>query len=123
MFKILSKYLDLFKHKENTKPTNSVLFEIDNNNNIDVKIKLNNALVDDAEKFGLLLFLINEGYYVQTFLDILSDISKEGEHQAKFVQTTIHSWASKVTESNIYETNIKNECDPIIKPTQFNISK
>lgn len=99
--------------------TNSIVFESDSNNMAHIKIFINDPSRDAADKFGLLLYLLNEGYYVQHTLDILSNLSKE-HHNNEFITATINSWSNKVTD------NTKNELyinDPIIKPTQFNINK
>lgn len=107
----------LFNKKSNISNTNisAIIFQIDNSNEeTKIKIELENLSTDAAQKFGSLLFLINEGYYVKPILDILSEMSKESMEKAIFTQYTMSEWSSKVA------TNNNTDDDPIIKPTQFN---
>jgi hypothetical protein len=65
------------------------------------------------------LFLLNEGYYVQTFMDLITDLSHD--NNTKFSQKVISSWADKINTSNSYDN--KAEDEPLIKPTYFNNTK
>lgn len=116
----------LFKNKKNSSQfnhtTNSIVFEIDKNNKINLKVFINDTNIESADKLGVLLFLLNEGYYVQGFLDILSDLSKQDPNNDEFVKKIINSWSTKVTEIAEYESQL-NINEPIIKPTQFNVEK
>jgi hypothetical protein len=125
MLKYLLSFFKNHNAKEviNTSKTdttnNSIIFHLDQNQKINVDIDLNNLSTEDAKQFGLLLFLINEGYYVQSFLDIISNISKVDTTKTEFVQSVISSWSNAIIENDNY---VKNNQDPIIKPTQFNIT-
>lgn len=121
--KILDKLSNYLKNKSKTdSKTNSILLQIDHDNKVNLKVFINNNTIESADRFGLLLFLLNEGYYVQGFLDILSDLSKQNPYNDKFVKQTISSWSNKITESAELESNI-NSNDPVIKPTEFNVGK
>lgn len=101
----------------NTKPV-LITLEIDENNKFNVNLVVNDKSLDLAEDLGLFLFLINEGYYVQAFLDSLMDLAKKNHNDALFAQTVISHWSNKIIE------NDKNETDePIIKPSQFGVVK
>jgi hypothetical protein len=124
---IYNYLLSLFNYKNNEhteintdtkKQNNSILFYLDQNQKINLDIDIDNISADDAKQFGLLLFLINEGYYVQSFLDIISDIAKKHSDKTEFVQTVISTWSNAIIEND----KAVNQEDPIIKPTQFNIA-
>lgn len=121
---IYNYLLSLFNYKNNeqteintetTKTNNSILFYLDQNQKINLDIDINNISADDAKQFGLLLFLINEGYYVQSFLDIISDIAKKHSDKTQFAQNVISTWSNAIIENDKV-----TDQDPIIKPTQFN---
>jgi hypothetical protein len=88
--------------------------------NTKVKIHLNITSNEAAKQFGEMLFLLNEGYYVQSILDIFTDISKTDDKYAKFIHGIISSWSERVLEMEHHE---KNSLDtPIISPTYFDKS-
>ena len=95
--------------------SNSIVFNIDNDNKVNLTIDIKNTSLESADKLGFLLFLINEGYYVQSFLDIISDLSKKNIDHALFAQKTINSWSTRITDN-------ADDNDPIVKPTEFNNS-
>lgn len=100
--------------------TNSIIFNIDENHKISLAVDIKNSSLQAAQRLGLLLFLINEGYYVQSFLDIISDLSKKNDAGLLFQQQVISTWSEKITESNLNEQQDQiNDDTPIIKPTQF----
>ena len=120
MLSILLKYINPKNRQENKETCNSIVFKIDQDQKIHLHIDAHNFSSKDADKFALLLFLLNEGYYIQTFLDLITDFAKHNPRQAEFVQQIISSWSNKITENNTYaniETDIQEE--PLIKPTQF----
>jgi hypothetical protein len=120
---MFSYLLSLFNSKKELKNnletkntnTNSILFYLDQDQKINLDIDINNISSEDAKQFGLLLFLINEGYYVQSFLDKISDIAKKHADKTEFIQTVISVWSHAIIENDKVV-----EQDPIIKPTQFN---
>jgi hypothetical protein len=120
--KILPYLYTKTPHDKSQDLINSIIFEIDHNNKINLKVKIENKSIEAADQLGLLLFLLNEGYYVQLFLDTISNISKNDTCRAEFIQKVINAWSNKIKESDTYTTN-SSENDPLIKPTQFNLGK
>lgn len=123
MHNYISKLLGM-KNKTISKEqnnNNTVSFEVDEDKKIDVILQLNDLSIEAASQFGFFLFLLNEGYYVQTIIDILSEMCKEGGEKAIFSQRVISTWSQKILENDKYNSDINNN-DPIIKPTQFHVS-
>lgn len=116
MQSILNFIKSIFK-KTSKSLDNSILFRIDNNQETDFKFDINNYSKDSAEKLGLLLFLISEGYYVQSFLDSLTSLYKDDKNKQEFVQQVVGSWATNISANETYEAS---NAEPIIKPSQFN---
>jgi|LakMenEpi03Aug12_release.lakeMendotaPanAssembly.Ray.scaffolds.fasta_scaffold435234_3 hypothetical protein len=102
------------------KKYNKIIFEIEKNK-INTKLEIDDFSDDSAEQLGLVLFLLNEGYYVQTLMDLITDLSNENNEKLKFAQKIINSWVEKINTSNSYEA--KSEDEPLIKPTYFNNTK
>lgn len=100
----------------NSQSCNSISFDIDTTQKVRVKMDIYNTSSDDADRLGLCLFLMNEGYYVQSLLDIMSDIAKEDPNKARFIQQAISVWSAKILEAD----HVEYSDQPIIKPTQFN---
>lgn len=115
--KFFNKQSNNITAKENI--NNGILFEIDQNEKTDVIFQIGNMDANAASQFGFFLFLLNEGYYVQTMTDILLGMAKEGGEKAAFSQNAISMWSKKILESEKY--NAENN-DPIIKPTQFHVT-
>ena len=118
---LMDRFLKEKNNTQQTDNTNKILFEIDENHKINIKLDLGNFTDDSAEQLGLVLFLLNEGYYVQTLMDLITDLSNENNEKLKFAQKIINSWVEKINTSNSYEA--KSEDEPLIKPTYFNNTK
>jgi hypothetical protein len=116
---LMDRFLKEKNNTQQTDNTNKILFEIDENHKINIKLDLGNFTDDSAEQLGLVLFLLNEGYYVQTFMDLITDLSHD--NNTKFSQKVISSWADKINTSNSYDNKMEDE--PLIKPTYFNNTK
>lgn len=94
--------------------SNFITFELDQDNKPHVLLDLDNLSTESAKQLGILLFLLNEGYYVQPVLDVLLAISKQDVQKNLFVQTVMSNWSSHIAADN------KKIEEPLIKPTQFN---
>ena len=117
----LKRYFNSWFHqKSDSYNNNSILFNIDKNRNIHLKLNFNHFSSEDSDKFALLLFLMNEGFYTQTFLDLITDFAKQNPQHAQFIQHIISEWSNRITENNTYASmEINTKEDPLIKPTQF----
>ena len=114
MFKNLFKP----KLKEEIQDTNSICFSIDKKGEISLKIDLRNTDELSAEKLATVLFYINEGYYVQSILDNLTELSIKNNTYLKFIQKTISLWSNKIIENDNIINNYQDK--PIISPGEFN---
>lgn len=100
---------------------NEIIFTIDQDQVINLQLNFNHYTKESAEKLALLLFFMNEGYYVQSLLDSLFAFAKDN-NQHQFVQQTISAWSAHLKSADQYEDNNSND-NPIIKPTQFSSLK
>lgn len=99
---------------QSEKKSNYLIFELDENNQSHISLGISNDDDESAKQLGIMLFLLNEGYYVQLILDVLLKIAKQDVSNNKFIQNVIANWSSRIND------NI-NDNEPIIKPTQFNM--
>lgn len=72
----------------------------------------------DCENFALVLYLLNEGMYIQSILDSLSEIRQKDKESIAIVNKIISSWSKLVNQYGISEqVNIYEK--PVVSPTQF----
>jgi hypothetical protein len=125
---MIIKFLtNLFNFKKTIKynDTNYIIFQFGKNkDDIELIISLIDLDTVSGQKFGELLFAINEGYYTNTILQILNNISSDSLEHKKFTTIAINKWAQKISEHGIKfkdENKIKdtNKEDPLILPSQF----
>lgn len=123
MFNYIKKYFATKPDQKISEPSN-----LDSNENIitiscdssgvsKVKIIVNNNSIESAKQFGEMLFLLNEGFYTQSFLDILNEIVESDKNYTIFVSSIIDKWSNKVTEIENIENSLSNK--PIVPPTFF----
>lgn len=123
MFNYIKKYFSTKQEQkaEEPKPTpvedNLLVISCDSHGTSKVKITVNNKSFESAKQFGELLFLLNEGFYVQPILDVLNDIIKTEPAYATFIQSILNRWSTKVTEIEDVEEDLLNQ--PVISPTFF----
>ena len=100
--------------EDKIKPENSVSFIIDEWNRLIIKVGLDNQNTSSCEAFGKMLFLVNNGAYEQNILNIMVDMTKKNPDQAEYIQATMISWASSITDQMESDSLI----GPQIRPTE-----
>ena len=111
---------NLFENKKLSESTNkkenSITFFIDDDDKIKIRIFIDDTSSKSSEHFGFLLYLINEGYYIQSILDTLFEMSQSYPDYSFFISKVIEEWSKKIKN----DTEYKNEENkPIIGPSQF----
>jgi len=111
-YKLIQK---LFKFNNHLiKKENSISFVVDESSRVKIKLIINDVSLESSNNFGLLLYLINHGYYTKSVLDSLVDLSKEHPNYESFIDYTIHSWSQ-----NLDNKPITINTKPIISPSSF----
>lgn len=100
--------------EDKIKQENSVSFIIDEWNRLIIKVGLDNQNTSSCEAFGKMLFLVNNGAYEQNILNIMVEMTKKNPDQAEYIQATMISWASSITEQMESDTLI----GPQVRPTE-----
>ena len=100
---------------------NQITISIPKNGKVKIELKVNNYSELDAETFGLMLFFMNEGYYAETIVNLLFDLTLNKEKKTiAFMEKSIDAWSTAINNFDIQpNTNIINNQDPIISPTSF----
>lgn len=96
--------------------SNSIIFSIDENGKVHLDISINQTSDYHSEKFGYLLYLINEGFYLQSMIDAVVGLSDSKPEYTKFLECTIKSWNSHASKKDTHPININN---PIVSPSKF----
>lgn len=91
---------------------NSISFDLDANGKVYFDINVLDESKEAAEKLGIMLFMINEGYYVQHILNSL-DIIMKNPSSENFAKQIISSWSEQISK--------EDQEDPIVSPSSFNI--
>ncbi|MFM7795449.1 MAG: hypothetical protein ACKO7N_01655 [Candidatus Nitrosotenuis sp.] len=120
----MKNFLDWFKKpKDNdTEDTkyNILIVSVDSDGKIFLNFDVNNFSDKNAENFGMMLYYLNEGMYVETILDLFLHFMKNDNRFETFTQDTIRTWSKLVNEFGIREEFINNKnTDPIIAPSDF----
>lgn len=115
---LLSKFISKIFQPTQTKHGNNIIVNVDDEHKINLSIDMNNFSSEAAEQFGMMLFLLNEGYYMQTLMDLVIDLSKSNNEHAVFAQKILSSWSNKITLNNHAS---QNDEEPIVKPSFFNV--
>lgn len=120
---MIKTILSLFKREKNSEEENldipnSISFSFGSNDE-EISVKITIAKLDDkiAKQFGELLFHLNEGYYAQSIVETMNEISAQGQDEFMFVKKITNSWAEKIIEADKLEASINQE--PIVSPSYF----
>lgn len=102
----------LLSNKQNI---NSLVFEIDSNNNtLDIKVIIGDTSNDASKYLSTFLHDLNHGKYAQKILDVLLKIGNDKTNYP-FVYETVAAWGLKAINT---ENELSND-QPIVSPSQF----
>lgn len=93
---------------------NTISFDLDSDGKVHFDIHVLDESKEAAEKLGLMLFMINEGYYVQHIINSLDTLMKNPA-SSQFAQQIISTWSQHITNDTLDQEN------PIVSPLSFNI--
>lgn len=121
MINYIKKLFD-YSHSKDIKTAppaseNQIIISCDQNGLVKVKITISHVGTNAAKDFGKMLFLMNEGFYVQSILDIIKEIKESGSDTNEFIEQMISSWSECVVSIESMEKDEDNQ--PIISPTLF----
>jgi hypothetical protein len=124
---MFNKLLQLFNFNSSEKESesedqtdshNSISLVLQEDGQFFIKIEISSKELKNGEKFGECLFLLNEGYLVQSILDLLNEMVIKDPTLVYFMDKTITKWSEKIKDSEqISKKNVANK--PIISPSQF----
>lgn len=123
---MISFLKSLFKKKHKKLDTNNILdgnsnylvVFMDKNGEPNIYMNLGDRSESAPEKFGNIIFSLNEGHYVSSIIDILISISKTDKEALIFINKIITTWSDQIKENSISIDKVFND-NPIILPTQF----
>jgi hypothetical protein len=101
--------------KKKKKTFNTITFGIDNNGKVYIDLHIDNISSFHSEKFGFLMYLINESFYLQPMIDAVVALSDNPDYR-EFSESTIKSWNIHAIKNNEHPLSLEN---PIIKPSKF----
>jgi hypothetical protein len=101
----------------NPNTDNQLIMSCDQDGIVKVKITINHVGKNASINFGNMLFLMNEGYYVQSICDIFQEIKDSNTDHTKFIEDITNTWAMCVLQ--IEKLEAEEENSPIVSPTFF----
>lgn len=111
---MLKFFKNLKKSENSSIINNSISFDLDSDGKVHFNINLLDESKESAEKLGLMLFMINEGHYIQHILSSLDSLTKD-PLSSHFAQQVIKTWSQHISKEE------KDQEKPIISPSSFNI--
>ena len=111
------------ENKEQYSNCNAIVFILDPKNKediVDIKLYINDTSDESAKQFGTLLYSINESFYAKSFLQMMSDITKDNPEYSTFMNIAIKRWSDFFHNvKNQETTEDQNSDDPIVPPSYF----
>lgn len=97
---------------------NAILFTIDKNNKLAIRISAQLLNEKDAQKMAEVLFLLGKDYYRPSIVGMLDSMADEDESRKKFIETLASFWQMYLDTYKNDNYNIEGD-DPVISPTKF----
>jgi hypothetical protein len=116
---------NLFRKSDTTdEDKNMLIFSIDKAGHINLDFVFANQSDLDAKNLAILLYELNRGIYVDSIIKIMVEISKNNISARSFINEVFSRWYVDIAKENLanLDTLTLNN-DPIIKPSEFGISK
>lgn len=111
------KNLILVKKTNPVQPDNTLTISCGVSGSCKIKININDHSQEASIQFGEMLFSLNEGYYIQSILDIFAEMGDTDTRNINFIQPTISRWSTRVLEIENNQIDLLQK--PIISPTYF----
>lgn len=113
---------NFFKRKQTLLTVNSnenaILFTIDKNNKLAIRISAQLLNEKDAQKMAEVLFLLGKDYYRPSIAGMLDSMADEDESRKEFIESLASFWQMYLDTYKNENYNIEGD-DPVISPTKF----
>ena len=114
---LLSWWSKIFTKQNIIKKSDNYLTISCNRNENRIQINIGDLSFESAQRYGEMLFLLNEGYYIKSISDILIHLSKIDSSHEQFVNNVITNWSNQILNITNDEKNFVHS--HIISPTYF----
>lgn len=95
---------------------NTIVFAINEDNELVIKLSIQNLEPKHAIKFAEVLYLLSRNAYRSELIEMMQTMSKEDPSRSEFIDEVILYWASLVDK---YEKEEYYNSCPLISPTKF----
>lgn len=95
---------------------NAIMFCVDKNNELTIKISAQNLDNESAKKVAEVLFFMGKGYYRSHILKMLQDMAVDDPSRQDFVSDLILYWSAYI---DTYKDLTYNKGGPVVCPTKF----
>ena len=97
---------------------NAILFTIDKNNKLAIRISAQLLSQKDSQKMAEVLFLLGKDYYRPSIVGMLDSMANEDESRKEFIESLASFWQMYLDTYKNDNYNIEGD-DPVISPTKF----
>ena len=97
---------------------NAILFTIDKNNKLAIRISAQLLSQKDSQKMAEVLFLLGKDYYRPSIVGMLDSMADEDESRKEFIESLGSFWQMYLDTYKNENYNIESD-DPVISPTKF----
>ena len=97
---------------------NTILFCVDDSDELTIKISAQNLKKKDAKKFAEVLCFIENGLYRSMILKMLQDMAAEDPDRQEFISELILFWSEYI---DTYKDLSYNKEGPVVPPTKFSM--
>jgi hypothetical protein len=98
---------------------NSIVFTVDKNNELILRISVQNTEKNSADKLAQVMYYLNKGMYQISLIDMLIKISKEDSSRAYFIENVINGWAKYLDTQDSTDYYKNGKAKPVISPSKF----
>jgi len=97
---------------------NTIMFCVDDSDEVTIKISAQNLEKKDAKKFAEVLCYIEHGLYRSMILKMLQDMAVEDPDRQDFISELILFWSQYI---DTYKDLTYNKDGPVVPPTKFSM--
>jgi len=95
---------------------NTVVFAVDKENQLIIKLSIQNLETESAYKFAEVLFLTTRSAYRKEIVEMMQSMAVEDPTRAEFISETIMYWAKMLDK---YDKEEYYNDGPLISPSKF----
>jgi hypothetical protein len=115
-----------FKKQKNKEDTyivkdqeNALIFALDANDEVVIRLSMQNLSAKKAIKFAEMLYLTSKGMYQAHIIDMLLDTAQKDGARTGFIKDVINAWSKYIDNERQSDYHKDAVNRPVVSPTKF----